>query len=127
MMQTEQVLTALVIGLPSFLLGFLAYRRARKVDAVAAQSGVITETRAGTAQIIEGLNLLIDQLQDDNKTHRDDMRAVRDDIRDLTLRLGVVSRERDELWQERNELRRELTRLRRKYGEHSNGVPPSKE
>lgn len=121
--QTEQVITALLIGLPSFLLGYLAYRRARKVDAVAAQSGVVTETRAGTAQIIEGLNLLVDQLQDDNRTHREDMRAVRDDIRDLTLRLGEVSRERDELRQERDELKRELARLQRKYGVNGNGIP----
>lgn len=106
--QTGQVITALLIGLPSFLLGYLAYRRARKVDAVAAQSGVMTESRAGTAQIIEGLNLLIDQLQDDNKTFRDD-------IKYLTLRLDAIAKERDQL-------RRELNRLQRKYGENGNGT-----
>lgn len=102
--QTEQVFTALLIGLPSFLLGYLAYRRARKVDAVAAQSGVITETRAGTAQIIEALNLLVDQLQDDNRTFRED-------IKYLTLRLDAIAKERDEL-------KRQLSRLQRKYGEN---------
>lgn len=105
--QTEQAIYGLLIGLPSFLLGYLAYRRARKVDAVAAQSGVITESRAGTAQIIEGLNLLIDQLQDDNKTFRDD-------IKYLTLRLDAISKERDEL-------RQQLTRLQRKYGDNGDG------
>lgn len=106
--QPEQVIYGLLIGLPSFLLGYLAYRRARKVDQVAAQSGVATETRAGTTQIIEGLNQLIDNLQDDNRTFRED-------IKYLTLRLDVIIKERDHL-------RRELTRLQRKYG-NGNGVP----
>lgn len=105
--QTEQAIYGLLIGLPSFLLGYLAYRRARKVDAVAAQSGVITETRAGTAQIIEALNLLVDQLQDDNRTFRED-------IKYLTLRLDAIAKERDEL-------RQKLIRLQRKYGINGNG------
>lgn len=108
--QSEQVIYGLLIGLPSFLLGYLAYRRARKVDAVAAQSGMITETRAGTTQIIEGLNQLIDNLQDDN-------RSFREDIKYLTLRLDVIVKERDQL-------RRRLVQLQRKYGENGNGDIP---
>lgn len=100
----QQVVYGLVIGLPSFLLGYLAYRRSRKVDAVSAQSGIATETRAGTAQIIEGLNQLIDNLQDDN-------RLFREDIKYLTLRLDAISKERDEL-------RRKLNRLNRLYGDN---------
>lgn len=106
-MTPRDAILAILIGVPSLVIGLLSWVRSRKVDAVAAQSGALTETRAGTAQIIEGLNLLIDQLQDDNKTFRDD-------IKYLTLRLDAIAKERDEL-------RRELNRLQRKYGENGNG------
>lgn len=106
-METDEIIQAIVIGLPSFALGYLAYRRSKKVDAVVEQSGIATETRAGTAQIIEGLNQLIDNLQDDN-------RSFREDIKYLTLRLDAISKERDEL-------RQKLNQMMRKYGE--NGDP----
>ena len=105
----DPIIQAILIGLPATALGFLAWWRSRKVDAVAEQSGAVTETRAGTAQVIDGLNQLIDNLQDDN-------RLFREDIKYLTLRLDVIVKERDEL-------RRELNRLNRKYGE--NGVTPT--
>src|SRR5688572_27423201 len=99
----DTVVQALLIGLPATVLGLLAYRRSRRVDAVAAQSGIATETRAGTAQIIEGLNHLIDNLQEDNA-------VIRADFKYLTTRLDTVIEERDAL-------RREVAELRRKYGE----------
>lgn len=102
------VVQAIVIGLPSIGISYLAYRQSKKVDAVAEQSGIVTETRAGTAQIIEALNQLIDNLQDDN-------RSFREDIKYLTLRLDAISKERDELKQK-------LNQMMRKYGE--NGDPP---
>lgn len=111
-MTPRDAVFALVIGLPSFLLGYLAYRRARKVDAVAAQSGVVTETRAGTAQIIEGLNQLINNLQDDN-------RVIREDLKYLTLRLDAIAKERDGF-------KRQLNRLQRKYGENGDIPDESK-
>lgn len=110
-MDTDAVIQAILIGLPATVLGFLAYRRSRKVDAVAEQSGIANETRAGTAQIIEGLNSLVDALQEDNKTFRDEGRAFRDEVRNLTLRVNEVVAERDELRRERDSLRREVARL----------------
>jgi hypothetical protein len=103
----EQAMIGVVIGFPSAALGYLAYKRSRKVDAISAQSGAVSENRAGMTQIIESLNQLIDNLQDDNK-------SFRDDIRFLTGRLDVTLRERDDL-------RREVDRLYRRYG---NGTPP---
>lgn len=99
----DDVTKAILIGLPATFLGLMAYIRSLRVDAVAEQSGVATETRAGTAQIIQGLNDLIDNLQTDNK-------VFRDDIKYLTLRLDAFAAEREEL-------RKEVARLRRKYGE----------
>lgn len=104
-MDMDIVIQATLIGLPATILGILAYRQSRKVDAVAEQSGVATETRAGTAQIIEGLNNLVDNLQEDNKVFRDELKY-------LTQTLGAVVLERDEL-------RKEVARLRRKYGENN--------
>jgi hypothetical protein len=88
-------------------LGYLAYRRSRQVDAVSKQSGITANTRAGTAQIIEGLNLMIDNLQEDNI-------AFRMDLKYLTSRLDVIIVERDKL-------KRDNIRLRRIVGE--NGPP----
>lgn len=93
----------LAIGMPSFFLGYLAYRRSVRVDQISEQSGIATSTRAGTAQIIEGLNQLIDNLQDDNKNFRDD-------IKYLTLRLDQISNERDAL-------KAELSRMHKMYGD----------
>lgn len=103
-MSWEQVGGGLALAAPSFALGYLAYRRSRTVDAVSAQSGVASDTRAGTAQVIDGLNKLIDNLQEDNKDFRDDIKQCA-----LDLKAVVV---------ERDELRLELARLRRRYGEN---------
>ena len=102
-MDTDAVIQAILIGLPATILGLLAYRRSRKVDAVAEQAGVAIEARAGTAQIIEGLNALVDNLQTDNKVFRDDFKF-------FTERLN-------ECFAEREKLRQEVARLRKKYGE----------
>jgi uncharacterized coiled-coil protein SlyX len=107
----QQVLYALVAGVPALILGILAYRRSKRVDAVAAQSGVATEGRAGQAQVIEGLNSIIDSLQEDNKMWRED-------IRYLTNRLDLSDKQREEL-------RNDLVRMHRKYGDNGNGLPGS--
>jgi len=83
------------------------YRRSIRVDAVSEKSGVATETRAGTQQIIDGLNTLIDQLQEGALAHRET-------ITFLTSRLDAILVENEGL-------KRELARLRKKYGEE-NGV-----
>lgn len=103
----SQVIQAILIGLPATALGLLAYRRSRKVDAVAEQSGIVTESRAGTQQVIEGLNHIIDNLQEDNK-------SFRQDIRYLTERLDQRDRDHDVC-------RKQLVLLQRRYGD--NGDP----
>lgn len=102
---TGVAVAAPVLG---FAAAYLGYRRSRSVDRVTEQSGLTTESRAGTAQIIEGLNQFVDQLQEGHQ-------SFREDIRYLTARLDACGAEREEL-------RRELARLRRKYGD--NGTTP---
>lgn len=85
---------------------WLKFRQAQKVDAVSAQSGVASNHRAGTEQVIEGLNKLIDQLQEENEKLRTeaDGRATR--LEAMTI---------------------EVARLRRRYGNGDDTpLPPSK-
>lgn len=98
----NDLLVAAMAAIPAAVLGVLAYRRSIKVDQVSAQSGMASDHRAGTAQVIEGLNQLIDQYQESVKESREIM-AV------LEVRIVTVTAERDAL-------RLEVARLRRKYG-----------
>lgn len=105
--------TALILGLAGTVtgatIGYLGHRRSKTVDTASAQSGIASNHRAGTAQVIEGLNLLIEQYQEDNATFRDDLRT-------LANRLDIVTAERDAL-------RLEVARLHRKYGEDGSLAP----
>lgn len=93
----------------ALVVAYLGYRRSRRVDAVTEQSGVATETRAGTQQIIEGLNRLIDQVQDDNTGFRDDLKQCAARVEAIGVRLEKVTAERDEL-------RKDLARMVRLHG-----------
>lgn len=98
--------TGLVIGLVgaavSLTIGILGHRRSKQVDATSEQSGAASNHRAGTAQVLDGLNALIDQLQEDNTTFRAD-------IKELVARLDAITVERDAL-------RLEVARLKKLYG-----------
>ena len=109
-MNWQATIIGVAAPVAALALGVLGYQRSRHVDRISEQSGVATDTRAGTAQIIEGLNGLIDNLQEDNKEFRADIRAC-------ALRLDTITTERDGL-------KRELARLRRRYGENGD-TPPS--
>lgn len=122
-MDADEIVRLVLIGLPSVLIAYWGYRRSKKVDAVAAQSGVATETRAGVEQVIDALNELNDKLQADNRNFREtvqlqvkrvsdlelDNRACWEKTQLLTLRIDVLEKERDAL-------QRTLDRLIAKYG-----------
>lgn len=110
-MDWGEVVRALIIGIPSFLLGYLLYRQSKKKDAVSEESGIASNNRAGTLQIFEGLKEQIDNLQEDNKT-------LRDENKYLVARLDVIAKELDAL-------KVELARLRRKFGENGPDLSPS--
>lgn len=84
------------------IMTFLKFLESRKVDARSAQSGVASDNRAGVDQLVEGLNKLVDQLQEEN----DKLRAGVD-TRDVVI----------------NTYRLEIARLRRKHG-NGNGEEP---
>jgi len=104
---TREVIIAVWAGATSIILAYLTYRRSVKVDAVSAQAGMTDRSTAGTAQIIEGLNRLLDQVQEDNKD-------LRDEARGMLVRLAAQSAENDQM-------RRRLYRYSSKYGDNGNG------
>lgn len=106
----DQIAIAAAAGVPSFIIAWMAHKRSKHVDAVSEQSGVATETRAGTAQIFDGLNKMISNLQEDNTNFRTDIENLRD-------RLDVISTERDGL-------RLEVNRLYLKYGDNGASLIP---
>lgn len=97
---TWEQITALVGVLGGVVLGVLGYRRSRQVDATSAQAGMVTEARAGTAQIIGGLNALLDQVQEDNQDFRTELRHC-------AARVLAVEAERDACRREFAEYRRQ--------------------
>ena len=84
--------------LSTFILGFIGYRRSKKADTVAEKAGAVE-------QIINGLNTLVDNLQEDNKILRENVKELRDALQNIT--------------EERDEIRRELRSLKIKYGKAS--------
>lgn len=78
----------LIIGLPMAALTFYGFRLSKKKDDAALRSGIASNGRAGTDQ-------LIDNLQEDNKVLRENSR---------------------ELTKERDTLKMEVVRLMKKYG-----------
>lgn len=106
-MDWSPAVIGLIIGIPSFIIGILGYRRASKVDKSTETSAVIAAQTGMQGQIIGGLNQWIDNLQDDNKSFREDLKL-------LTQRLTDCSKENEEL-------KKEMSRLYRKYGDDGNG------
>lgn len=69
-----------IVALLAAGVGFLVYRRSLVVDKLTEQSRVASAQVGAVQQVIEGLNKLIDNLQEDNK-------ALRADIHDLNSRI----------------------------------------
>lgn len=101
MILDNPAITALVVSIPSFILGYLAYRQSRKVDRATEISGVASANVSAVNQVIDGLNRLIDNLQEDNK-------LLREGLSNLNIRL-------QESLIEREKLRAEITVLQDKY------------
>lgn len=97
--------TVVVVGSPiiALIVPFLVYLRSRRVDATSERMGVVTENRAGQAQISEGQQDFITMLQEDNRILRAEF---------AELKIEVIA------------LRKEVNRLHRKYGDNGNGTPP---
>lgn len=85
----------LIIGIPAFILGYLGYRRAVKVDKSTDNAAVVAAQTGSVGQVISGLNDLIESLQEDNKIWREN-------FKELSLKLAEVIRERDQIQKDYN-------------------------
>lgn len=107
-MDWSPAIIGLVIGVPSFIIGILGYRRATKIDKATEKAAVIAAQTGSVGQVIAGLNTLIENLQEDNK-------AWRDNFKELSIKLAEVVKERDMI-------QKELNLLKKKYDINDNGV-----
>lgn len=87
----------LIVAIPSFILGYLAYRRSIKVDRFTEQTGFAASQTGALAQVINGLNQLIDNLQEDNQVLRDNLRDIRKRLDEITLERLAFIKEIDNL------------------------------
>lgn len=85
----------LIIGIPTFILGWLGYRRAVRVDKSTENAAVVAAQTGSVGQVISGLNDLIESLQEDNKIWREN-------FKELSLKLAEVIRERDQIQKDYN-------------------------
>lgn len=98
----ENPLIGLVVAIPGIILGWLGHRRAERADLAAAATAATTAQGAAIQQVIDGLNHIVDNLQDDN-------RVLRENVDTLSKRLA-------ELAEENHRLRSEVAALKRQYG-----------
>lgn len=108
---SHPIVIGLIIGLPSAFLGFLGYRRSVRVDQDAATALIIANRSEEVAQIIDGLNKLVENLQEDNAAQREENSRWRIVVADIEHKLTNVIVERNEARKERDECKAELIRL----------------
>lgn len=101
------VIASITIGLPSFLLGYLAYRRSVRADKISEQSGIASNKTEGIAQALDGMNKLVVSLNAYILLLQADSAVDKEDIKILTI--------------QRDTLQKELNRMYKKYGENGNG------
>lgn len=126
MSSAQQAIYGIVTLLISLVIPYLLYRRSKKVDAVAEQAGVSASSQAGTAQIIEGLNKMLDNQQEETNLWRTDFK----DLRTYTTeRLDLMNQRLDAKDLEIGNLKNQLALMIRRFGAingvHDNGIPNS--
>ena len=84
-------------------VAYWGYKRGKRSDDVSEQSGINTANRAGTQQIIDGLNAFIDQLQEGSVVYRETIAYLEKRLVDCSMERDLAIKERD--------------RMHRKYGE----------
>lgn len=90
-------MVAIIVAIPSAVLGFLAWRRSAQVDKITAQSGAASAQIGAVNQVIDGLNRLVDNLQEDNKTLRENVVYLNSRLKELALEHYALEKEVKEL------------------------------
>lgn len=125
--EMQQALIGIVTLVISLIIPFLLYLRSRKVDKVAEQAGVSASSQAGTAQIIEGLNAMLENQQEETNLWRADFKDLRTYT---TQRLDLMVQRLDAKDQEIGNLKHQLALMIRRFGtingvDNGNGIPNS--
>lgn len=104
----------LIIAIPASILGYLGYRRSRRVDEVAKQAGMADSHATSIGQVVDGLNKVIAAVQSDNHDLRKEvleLRATVDPLRktveEIRARLDLVETGNIDLRAKNRELERE--------------------
>lgn len=90
----------LIVGAPMAILGALGWWRSRGMDAAAKQTATETLHAGRVAEVIAGLQSIINNLKDDNE-------ELRDNLKDCDLRIEALRKRIDALYAEIRELRAE--------------------
>jgi len=77
------VFIAIIAAFASAVPAYLAYKRSKKTDAIAAQASIATVEQGTISQVIEGLNTLVTNLQNDNA-------VLRQTIQDLNAKVEEI-------------------------------------
>lgn len=90
LLENPALWVALVAAVPSAALGLLGYRRSQRNDEVAEQAGIATSQHSSIGQVVDGLDRLVENLQEDN-------RALREHVRELNVKLDRIIQECQDL------------------------------
>lgn len=105
-LMADPIVTGFALAIPATVISLLGLRRAYHNDKVTEQSGIVAGNATAVAQVISGLNQIIDNLQDDNRVFREEIKALtrnfREEVKLLNVRLEAVIKERDALRKECN-------------------------
>lgn len=83
-------LVLLFVGIPGTILGILGYRRAVRADRTATVDAATTAAGETTRRIINGLNILLDNVQKDNDFLRKQQERDRVELTRVREKLTVV-------------------------------------
>lgn len=110
-----QIIIGIVSTISGILIVWLGVIRSARVDKATERSAIIAAQTGSVGQVIEGLNQIIDNLQDDNKIGREEVRTWRKNFSELSIKLAECAKERDQYKSERDVLQVELAALKKKY------------
>lgn len=98
---SNPIVISLIVGTPASVLAYLAYKRGVRADKAAERSGALQANSTAIQQVIDGLNRLIDNLQEDNK-------LLRESVSELDKRLIQITTEN-------LDLKKQISVLKSKY------------
>lgn len=79
---------AVITAFPAVFIAWLAYKRAVRTDTVTAQAGISTFQSGTIQQVIDGLNSVIENLQEDNRLLRKRVDSLIEEVEAIKKQLA---------------------------------------